>query len=41
VFVSEAAVLHEIAPRRAKAVAEKVLGDHRPEVVRRQSFPEI
>lgn len=32
VFVSDTAVLHEIAPRRAKAVAEKVLGDHRPEV---------
>ena len=25
-------MLHEIAPRRAKAVAEDVLGDHRPEV---------
>ncbi len=32
VFVSDTAVLHEIAPRRAKAVAEGVLGDHRPEV---------
>lgn len=32
VFVSDTAVLHEIAPRRAKAVAEDVLGDHRPEV---------
>tara|TARA_R110000787_G_scaffold230032_2_gene337559 strand:+ start:1317 stop:2171 length:855 start_codon:yes stop_codon:yes gene_type:complete len=32
VFVSDRAVLHEIAPRRAKAVAEGVLGDHRPEV---------
>lgn len=31
-FVSDAAVLHEIAPSRAKAVAERVLGDHRPEV---------
>jgi transposase len=32
VFVSDTAVLHEIAPRRAKAVAQGVLGDHRPEV---------
>ncbi len=32
VFVSDTAVLHEIAPRRAKAVAEGVLGDHRPDV---------
>jgi transposase len=32
VFVSDAAVLHEIAPRRAKAVAEAVLGERRPEV---------
>ena len=32
VFVSDTAVLHEIAPRRAKSVAEQVLGDHRPEV---------
>lgn len=32
VFVSDKAVLHEIAPRRAKAVAEGVLGDHRPQV---------
>jgi transposase len=32
VFVSAKAVLHQIAPRRAKAVAEEVLGDHRPEV---------
>lgn len=32
VFVSDKAVLHEIAPRRAKAVAEDVLGDHRPQV---------
>ena len=31
-FVSDRAVLHEIAPRRARAVAEEVLGDHRPEV---------
>jgi transposase len=31
-FVSAEAVLHTIAPRRAKAVAEEVLGDHRPEV---------
>ena len=32
VFVSDNAVLHEIAPRRAKAVAEAVLGGRRPEV---------
>ncbi len=32
VFVSAKAVLHTIAPRRAKAVAEEVLGEHRPEV---------
>lgn len=32
VFVSDEAVLHEIAPRRAKAVAEGVMGDHRPDV---------
>jgi transposase len=32
VFVSAAAVLHKIAPRRAKAVAEEVLGEHRPAV---------
>ena len=32
VFISDRAVLHEIAPRRAKSVAEQVLGDHRPEV---------
>jgi transposase len=32
VFVSAKAVLHRIAPRRAKAVAEEVLGDHRPAV---------
>lgn len=31
-FVTDRAVLHEIAPRRAKAVAEGILGDHRPEV---------
>lgn len=31
-FVTDDAVLHEIAPRRAKSVAENVLGDHRPEV---------
>jgi transposase len=31
-FVASDAVLHEIAPRRAKSVAEEVLGDHRPEV---------
>lgn len=32
VFVSDQAVLHEIAPRRAKSVAEEVLGGHQPEV---------
>lgn len=32
VFVSDAAVLHEVAKRRAKAVAEAVLGDRKPEV---------
>ena len=32
VFVSAKAVLHTIAPRRAKAVAEEVLGEHRPAV---------
>ena len=32
VFLSDSAVLHEIAPRRARSVAEAVLGDHRPEV---------
>ena len=32
VFVSEQAILHEIAPGRGRAVAEAVLGDHRPEV---------
>lgn len=31
-FVSETAILHEIAPSRAKAVAKEILGDHRPEV---------
>ena len=31
-FVSDTAILHEIAPSRAKAVAEGVLGEHRPEV---------
>ena len=32
VFISDQAVLHEIAPRRAKSVAEQVLGDYRPNV---------
>lgn len=32
VFISDQAVLHEIAPRRARSVAETVLGDHRPDV---------
>lgn len=32
VFISDQAVLHEVAPRRARSVAEAVLGDHRPDV---------
>jgi transposase len=32
VFLSDEAVLHEIAPRRAKSVAETVLGEFRPEI---------
>jgi transposase len=32
VFVTPGAVLHEIAPRRAKAVAEEVMGGHKPAV---------
>ncbi|MEC5325899.1 IS66 family transposase [Aurantimonas sp. A3-2-R12] len=32
VFVTPDAVLHEIAPRRAKAVAEAVMGGHKPDV---------
>ncbi|CAI9122376.1 IS66 family transposase, partial [Brytella acorum] len=32
VFISDKAVLHKIAPRRARSVAEEVLGDHQPEV---------
>jgi len=32
VFVSAKAVLHQIAPSRARAVAEDVLGEHRPQV---------
>lgn len=32
VFISDQAVLHEIAPRRAKSVAETVLNGHRPEI---------
>lgn len=32
VFVTPEAVLHEIAPRRAKAVAEEVMGGHKPAV---------
>lgn len=32
VFVTAEAVMHEIAPRRAKAVAEEVMGGHRPAV---------
>lgn len=32
VFISDKAVLHKIAPRRARSVAEEVLGEHQPEV---------
>jgi transposase len=32
VFISDKAVLHKIAPRRARSVAEDVLGDHQPDV---------
>ena len=32
VFISDKAVLHKIAPRRARSVAEEVLGDHQPDV---------
>ena len=32
VFISDKAVLHEIAPRRAKSVAEEVLAGHKPAV---------
>ena len=32
VFLSDKAVLHKIAPRRARSVAEEVLGGHQPEV---------
>jgi transposase len=32
VFVTPDAVLHEIAPRRAKAVAQDVMGGHMPAV---------
>ena len=32
VFISDKAVLHKIAPRRAKSVAEDVLAGHRPDV---------
>jgi len=32
VFISDQAVLHEIAPRRARSVAKTVLGNHRPDV---------
>jgi hypothetical protein len=31
VFVSDRAILHDIAPRRVKSVAEAVLNGHRPE----------
>lgn len=32
VFVTPEAVLHEIAPRRAKTVAQAVMGGHKPEI---------
>lgn len=32
VFLSKDAVLHKIAPRRARSVAEEVLGGHQPDV---------
>jgi hypothetical protein len=32
VFLSKEAVLHRIAPRRARSVAEEVLGGHQPDV---------
>ena len=32
VFISNKAVLHKIAPRRSRSVAEEVLGDHQPDV---------
>ena len=32
VFISNQAVLHKVAPSRARRVAEEVLGDHRPDV---------
>jgi len=32
VFISDQAVLHKVAPSRARRVAEEVLGDHRPDV---------
>jgi len=32
VFVTPQAVLHEISPRRAKAVAQAVMGGHKPEI---------
>lgn len=32
VFLSQDAVLHKIAPRRARSVAEEVLGGHQPDV---------
>ncbi|MBB4642990.1 MULTISPECIES: IS66 family transposase [Sphingomonadales] len=32
VFISDKAVLHKIAPRRARSVAEEVLGGHQPDV---------
>ena len=32
VFISDQAVLHKIAPRRTRSVAEEVLGDHQPKL---------
>ncbi len=32
VFISDKAVLHKIAPRRARSVAEEVLGGHQPDI---------
>ena len=32
VFISDQAVLHKVAPSRARRVAAEVLGDHRPDV---------
>jgi len=32
VFISDQAVLHRIAPRRARSIAEEILGGHQPDV---------